>query len=42
MIRVKPLVPALAALALSACFGGGAPAQLLTLTPARRARPPRR
>jgi len=33
MMRVKLLAPALAALALTGCFGGGAPAQLLTLTP---------
>ena len=33
MMRVKLLLPAVAALALAGCFGGGAPAQLLTLTP---------
>lgn len=33
MIRFRLLAPALAALALSACFGGGVPARLLTLTP---------
>ena len=33
MMRVKLLIPAITALALAGCFGGGAPAQLLTLTP---------
>ncbi len=33
-MRVKLLAAAASALALSACFGGGAPAELLTLTPA--------
>ncbi|HEV2816898.1 MAG TPA: ABC-type transport auxiliary lipoprotein family protein [Allosphingosinicella sp.] len=33
-MRAKPIAAALSVLALSACFGGGAPDQLLTLTPA--------
>ena len=33
-MRVKPIAAALPFLALSGCFGGGAPDQLLTLTPA--------
>ncbi len=33
MTRFKLLAPALAILALGGCFGGGGPAQLLTLTP---------
>jgi len=34
MMRVKLLAAAAALATLSACFGGGAPAQLMTLTPA--------
>jgi cholesterol transport system auxiliary component len=34
MRAVRPLLPAAAALALTACFGGKTPATLLTLTPA--------
>ena len=34
-MRLKLLAPALAALALAGCFGGGAPSELLTLTAAQ-------
>ena len=35
MIRIRLALPAAALLALSGCFGGGAPSQLLTLTPSQ-------
>ena len=35
MMRIRLLIPAAASLALAGCFGGGAPSQLLTLTPSQ-------